>query len=101
MFVPASRALFTPCSYEMHSIEPSRPRLTCVLSPLMSFPFAFRNRCTVSAMTSSRARPPPCDFAPRRRGSLRRSAHTFRETSLLVELPHERERERRPHVLEV
>src|SRR3954470_11321001 len=60
----------------MHSIEPSRPRLFWVLSPLMSLPFAFMNRCTVSAIVET-----PFSF--------------------LVELADQGQRERRPHVLEV
>jgi hypothetical protein len=43
----ASRALVTPEPNETHSIESARPMLAWVLSPLMSEPFAFRNRCTV------------------------------------------------------
>ena len=47
---PASRAVMTECSKYRHSMESSRPRLTWVLSPLMSEPLALRKRWTVSAM---------------------------------------------------
>src|SRR5512133_2144832 len=59
MLLLASRATATEKVYDRHSIESWRPRLPTLLSPLMSRPFALRNRATDSGAAAGPAPPPP------------------------------------------